>query len=120
MRKKILLTITLLALIGVAVLTYRTLTYNTRMDELGYELMQKIDSHKEKTGFLPKDLSEIGIDVDDECYHYKGGIFYYTILNDSIYCLEYPLDAENNRGITSDNRIWTENYVLSSRGLDRQ
>ena len=97
----------------IAFIAYESLSYNSRMDKLGYELMQKIDSYKEKHGHLPKDLSEIGIDGEFHSNHFKGGTFYYTISNDSTYWLEYSLDAENNRGISSAKRIWQEDYVIS-------
>lgn len=112
--KRYIVLIIMMTIIGVlAFLAYESLSYKSRMDKLGYELMQKIDSYKEKHGHLPKDLSEIGIDGDFHSNHFKGGIFYYTISNDSTYWLEYSLDAENNRGISSAKRIWQEDYAIS-------
>lgn len=118
MGKYILLAILITILLGTAFLTYRRLTYSERMEQYGYELMQKIDAYKAEHGHYPKELNIInGVEVDFECNHYKGGIFYYTLANDSTYWLEYPLDAENNRGMSSANRIWTEDYVIY-RDLD--
>ncbi|MBQ9555870.1 MAG: hypothetical protein IJV05_06570 [Muribaculaceae bacterium] len=113
MRKYILLAILTVLLLTAAFLTYRYLTYSNRMEEYGYELMEKIDAYKTEHGLYPKDLSQIdGVEVDMECNHYKDGIFFYTLANDSTYWLEYFLDAEKCRGISSTNRIWTDDYVI--------
>ena len=112
--KYILLTILVITLLGAAFFAYKYLTYSERMEEYGYELMQKIDAYKTEHGHYPRNLSEIdGVEVDFECNYYKDGVFLYTLANDSTYWLEYSLDAENNRGISSTDRVWTEDYVIS-------
>lgn len=111
-KKTIVILLISIVFCGIAFFTYKSFSYHERMEKLGMELMLKIDSYKERKGHLPKDLSEIGIDVEFECNHYQGGTFYYTITNDSTYWLEFPVDAENNCGISSANRVWKEDYII--------
>ena len=86
------------------------------MQGLGDELMEEVKTFQKKRNHLPQSLKEMGLEDGEEgSYVYKGESFFYTLWNDSVFSLEYPLDMERNMGRLSNQKEWDISYVVYVR-----
>ena len=99
-------------LIGLGVLAcvigwgaWRVLTYDYRMQRLGYELMDSIDAFQATHHRLPT-YDELAGNDDELTIEFKGENFYYEIMDDGNYWVGYLHDAETTCVCTSATREW--------------
>ena len=86
------------------------------MQGLGNELMEEIKAYQQKEKHLPLNLKEMGYEDGEEgSSMYKGEPFFYTLWNDTVFSLEYPLDMERNMGRLSNQKEWDVSYVVYIR-----
>jgi len=86
------------------------------MQALGNELIEKVKEYRIEHGKLPATLSDIGLpDGEEGSFMFEGNPFFYSIWNDSVFRVEYPIDMERNMGRQSDQEDWEVNYVVYIR-----
>lgn len=88
-------------------------SHDRYLQGLGNELMEEIKAYQQKEKHLPQSLKVLGYEDGEEgSSMYKGEPFFYTIWNDSVFSLEYPLDMERNMGRLSNQKEWDVSYVV--------
>ena len=91
-------------------------SHDRYMQGLGNELMEEIKAYQYKEKHLPQSLKEMGYEDGEEgSSMYKGEPFFYTLWNDTVFSLEYPLDMERNMGRLSNQKEWDVTYVVFVR-----
>ncbi len=91
-------------------------SHDRYMQGLGNELIEEIKAYQHKEKHLPMNLKEMGYEDGEEgSSMYKGEPFFYTQWNDTVFCVEYPLDMERNMARLSNEKDWNVSYVVFVR-----
>jgi len=119
-RKKLIYTgiiaVALLVYAAFGIIDYFNGADDRHKQQLGNELIEQISEYRAQHGQLPASLKDIGLEDGEEgSSMYQGEPFFYSIWNDSVFRVEYPVDMERNMGRMSDQEEWDINYVVFIR-----
>lgn len=104
----IIMAVALLFLVGYA--TYWLLTWRSRAEAKGNQIVERIEAFKIRHGHYPSDLERLGITPKGEGYSYEGETFYYDSWSDGTYQLYFSSGPDESYVYHSLLRAWMDGF----------
>lgn len=101
------------------------MTWVARTKAKGNRIIALIEAYKTQHGEAPKDLTTVGIPLNNnEGREYEGEIFYYNNMNDGTYMLYFTRNSDDNHAYYSLLKTWMHgfytNLAYEKKGVLRQ